>query len=206
MSAPRAKLAALAFIITAAAAAFCQRPSEVISVSGPRPVDAAIRELQRRYGWVVTYEEYPLQFSGDVEDVTAKVRKDLKPGEVPEPSKRVLISRDRAFTFAYDPPEDLSSVPAQKGLLQRLLQENAKAGVSPTFELREDKGRLHVVPAHMRDASGAVGSINPILDAKVTIPAAERSGGQFLDALLESVSSGSGQHVNFGMMPINILS
>ena len=48
----------------------------IIDVEGLRPLDVALSELRTRHGWAITYEELPLQYSGDTVDVTLRVRKD----------------------------------------------------------------------------------------------------------------------------------
>lgn len=205
MSRRGAKLAACLAMVIIAAAAFGQEPKDVISVSGSRPVDEAIRELQRRYGWMVTYEEYPLQFSGDLEDVTTKVRKDLRPGEIPDASKRVLISKERSLTLTYELPEEVKSLLPSKLVVRQLLEQNASSGSSPVFELREGNDRLHVIATQVRNASGELGPIHPILDTIVSIPPEERTGTQLIRALLDAVNRSSGPHLAFGIAPDNIL-
>src|SRR5437879_2804770 len=47
-----------------------------ITVNDPRPLAAAITELELRHGWVITYEDPPYEYAADVRDVTGVVRKD----------------------------------------------------------------------------------------------------------------------------------
>src|SRR5262245_60382762 len=56
-----------------------------ISVNDQRPVALAAETLEKKYGWIITYEDPPYNES-ELVDVTDKVRRDLdkfKPGQAP---------------------------------------------------------------------------------------------------------------------------
>lgn len=61
-------------------------------VSGPRPVASALFALSMQHGYVISYEDPMFVYSGDLEDVTNQVRRDLdqyEQGKAP----RVISSR-----------------------------------------------------------------------------------------------------------------
>ena len=86
-------------VLTVAGSAMHKRNKDQLSVNDPRPVALAAETLEKKYGWIVTYEDPPYAYDGDLVDVTEKVRKDLdkfKPGEAP----RVFIPTKRRETFS----------------------------------------------------------------------------------------------------------
>ena len=104
-----------------------------------------------------------------------------------------------------DPPADLNDVAARKQVLQQLVNGDAKAGFSPAFELRESEGRLHVVPTRVRDQSGVLRPISPLLDTRVAIPVEQRNGNRFIHDLVDAISQSIGRQVIVGITPANIL-
>src|SRR5271167_823085 len=89
-----------------------QKP-EATSVVGPRPVRDVILQWEKQYGWVITYEDPRFEYAGDLEDVTAKVRKDLTPGEPIDPNKRIIGARAQQLSVTYNTPKSESDVAAR---------------------------------------------------------------------------------------------
>jgi hypothetical protein len=79
-----------------------QEPSrENLSVNGARPVKLAAETLEKKYGWIITYEDPPYAHESELIDVTEKVRRDLdkfKPGEAP----KVFTPKGGQLAFEYD--------------------------------------------------------------------------------------------------------
>jgi hypothetical protein len=67
-----------------------------IEVLEPRPLAAAILEVERRFGWVVTYEDPPYELQSEIADVAAAVRRDGR-FDIP-----VLVPREKYFAFEFD--------------------------------------------------------------------------------------------------------
>jgi len=79
-----------------------QEPSkESLSVNGARPVKLAAETLEKKYGWIITYEDPPYVHETELVDVTEKVRRDLdkfKPGHAP----KVFTPKGGELAFEYN--------------------------------------------------------------------------------------------------------
>ena len=127
--------------------------SRTTSVTSPRPVQEVILQWEKQYGWVITYEDPHFEYAGDLEDVTTRVRKDLKPGEPIDPSKRIIGARERQLSVTYRAPKSPSDSAARLEATKQLVNVYAQIAGN-TFRLLQSNTRVHVVPEMVRDASG----------------------------------------------------
>src|SRR6266850_1436693 len=78
---------------------------ETLTVNSGRPVAEAAWELEKKYGWVITYEDPIYVNSGEIVDVTTQVRRDLdhyKPGEAP----RVFVPKGGELSISFNVNSD----------------------------------------------------------------------------------------------------
>jgi hypothetical protein len=176
--------------------------SEVISVVGPRPVRDVILQWEKRYGWVITYEDPRFEFTDDLEDVTLRVRKDLKPGEPVDPSKRIIGARERQLSVSYQVPEGANDAGARLEAANQLVKAFAQ-GAGNTLFVSESGTRAHISPGLIRDVNGKLQHSHPILDTIISVPAQNRNGGEFLHALCDALTSATGYTVFLGLIPGN---
>jgi hypothetical protein len=163
-----------------------------ISINDPRPLALAAETLEKKYGWIITYEDPPYVNESELVDVTDKVRRDLdkfEPGKAP----RVLIPRGGTLTFEYSIDPSTKTPPDSAVVVQQLLDAYAGAGNPGLFRLDRDGARLHIL------ASPSV------LDAAITLPAKKRNGLELLDAFCSAVSQASGTRVVMATVPLNLL-
>ena len=96
-------LCIVAFALAAQAGGALQgKTAQIIidDVHDARPLATAVRELEKRYGWIITYEEVPPEF--DLLDVTASVRKDYDPTKA---QLKILTRRAMPLRFTYNVPD-----------------------------------------------------------------------------------------------------
>jgi hypothetical protein len=137
----RYQVDALAFLVLfagAASGALQQDETVTIHVSDARPLASAIKELEDRYGWVITYEDPRYVDASDVEDVTWR-RKDL------DFTKKVLAPRGGPFSFRYPVPAGVDA-PDASALLGKLLEEYHRTGYPGVFRLARTGSVFHIVP------------------------------------------------------------
>jgi hypothetical protein len=177
-----------------------QQPSkESLSVNDARPVALAAEKLEKKYGWIITYEDPPYEHESELVDVTEQVRRDLdkfEPGQAP----KVLVPKGGELAFEYD------TEPADSGVVvQQLLDTYASAGNPVMFRLERDGERLHLIGAASKDKNGVLVSRQSVLDSAITVPAKKRNGLELLDVFCAAVSEASGTRVMVGMAPLNLL-
>ena len=85
----------LAAVITLCDGRLSAAQTSEITVSDGRQLASAIRELERRHGWIITYEDPPYEFPPEVVDVTKSVQKVVVPSRAP-----TLVPRGGTFINA----------------------------------------------------------------------------------------------------------
>jgi hypothetical protein len=190
-------------IVTVAGSGTHRPGKDQLSVNDPRPVALAAETLEKKYGWIITYEDPPYVHESEFVDVTEKVRRDLdkfKPGQAP----KVFIPKggDLAFEYSIDPA---TKRPADSAVVvQELLDAYAIAGNPGVFRLDRDGVRLHIVASGVKGKDGALVSHRPVLDAPITVPAQKRNGLELLEAFCSALSQASGTKVVLGSAPLNL--
>jgi hypothetical protein len=155
---------------------------ETFTVADPRPVSAAIDTLASKYGWLVTYEDPPYAYAADI-----------------EPVMRVPLGGRFGITYVISPA---TLEPNETEVLQSTL-EAARQSTGIVFEMRNSAHRIHIVPAKVRDASGKLVQVIPVLDAHITLPDQNQNALGALVAICEAVSRMTGEHVIPGTTPLH---
>lgn len=168
-------------------------------VDFPRPVSAAVLQVERHFGRVVTYEDLSYVAPGEIVDVTEEVRRD---GRV---SKRVLSMRSHSISLAYTPRESSAEAQVEEVLAQLLAEWNG-SGHSGEFRAETVEGGHHVIPVARKGKSGSTEAYTSPLDTPITIPYEERDGLETMFVVARAISDSAGRRVNPGMMPMNRLS
>ena len=138
-----------------------QEPRWLI-VDDPRPVQVAVAELEKRYGWLVTYEDPPYQFAGELEDVSKL------------PGRPFMDLRHQHLELA-SPLPPLSDNPNPLTLLNAVIVADANRVGHSRFALRSSPFGIHVVPTAFRDTNGIWSVTASILDALIEMPPGELS-------------------------------
>ena len=175
-----------------------QRMVEV-TVDDPRPLMAVIDQLERRFGWVVTYEDPPFVHPSDLQDQAVYNREPANPSRPKMP-----IPRGGPFTFSYAMPEQ--SVNARKAALDTLIQDYGIATKQPgAFRLLETTGVTHVVPSRKKNIRGDLEACGSILDTSVRLPEGSRTVAALLREVTDAVGSAVGIRVGIFSIPQNLL-
>jgi hypothetical protein len=162
-----------------------------VVVDDPRPVAMAIQTLVSEYGYVITYEDPRYSFEGDLQDVTAQVRRDLSkyaPDKVP----KVIGPLGGKLTLNVPPvttSQDIASA------LNQLIQ--FKTGNGGHFRVQQTAGVFHVIPTEVRDVNGNWATNPSILDIPISMSLEKRTEYGTLDAICKAV--GLAAHVNIRM-------
>jgi hypothetical protein len=185
-------------VVTASATGAAQVQQGAITVDDPRPLASAVAELEKRHGWVVTYEDPPYESAGDVRDVTGAVRKDS------DLSKTVLVPNGGLFVFNYV-LANLAGSPDPQTVLPALLDAYHLSGNPGMFRLLRTESVFHVVPATSQNSRGGVAPRTSRLDVLINIRAQDRSALEMLQAILRAVSESTGTNLVVGTVPTNLL-
>jgi len=193
-------LSALAFLVLfagAASGALQQDETVTIHVSDARPLASAIKEIEDRYGWVITYEDPRYVDASDVEDVTWR-RKDL------DFTKKVLAPRGGPFSFRYPVPAGVDA-PDASALLGKLLEEYHRTGYPGVFRLARTGSVFHIVPSASRNTLGQLEPWSSPLNARISIANNERTAFDMLEAIAAAVSRSGSVKVGVASAPLNLM-
>jgi hypothetical protein len=172
-----------------------------LSVTDARPVAKALEELERRYGWVITYED-PVYDSTEAIDVTAQVRKDG--GRNGEP--RVLIPKGGPLSITYEVDPNTKLPLDRDAVVQKVLDANQPAGSVARFRLEREKDghMLHVIPTVNKTSAGELVPHTSVLDAVISLSQGDRTRLQTMDALCDAISQATQTKVEVGSAPLNL--
>jgi hypothetical protein len=191
----------IATILTVASSGMHEPNKDQISVNDPRPVALAAETLEKKYGWIITYEDPPYAHESELVDVTEKVRRDLdklKPGQAP----KVFIPKGGDLTFEYSIDPGTKKPVDSAVVVQQLLDAYAIAGNPGVFRFDRDGARLHIFAVAVKGKDGALVSRRSVLDVPITLPAQKRNGLELLDAFCSALSQAGGTRVVLASAPL----
>jgi hypothetical protein len=173
-----------------------------IDVSDPRPLARAIYTLEQRYGWVITYEDPPYVYVGDIADVTPLVANDY--GSRPS-RPRVLIPAGGSFAFTYTVLDGANPAPDERALLEGLLAAYHSGARPSAFDLTRTGAVFHVTPSMSRNVAGNVETRASILNTAISLAAEDRTALAMVVAIANEVGRSVGVDVVPGTMPLSLL-
>ena len=177
---------------------------EKLTVDDGRPVAEAAAELEKRYGWVITYEDPIYVNDRQIADVTLQVRRDLdkyKPGEAP----KVLVPKAGKLSISFNVQSDTGRpVNAAPAIVRQLLNSNDCAGYAGRFRLKMNGEIMHIIPTAYKSKSGALVRQQAVFDSVITIPSQDRTVLQSLELLCDAISRPTVVKVVLGTIPQNL--
>lgn len=168
---------------------------ETLRVDAPRPLAEAVSRLQARYQTVITYEDAPVEASGDI---------DVQPASVPRAAGAPPFLIPRGGIFAFEVPSRASQVPVDEVVRDTLRRYNA-SGYPGTYELRRVGSTLHVVPIASRGEDGLPRTRVSLLDTIVGVEGGRYDGRQLTTVVLEAVGRERRVRVGLGTVTTSIL-
>jgi len=171
---------------------------ERLFVENGRPLAEAILMLEKRFRTVITYEDPPYVYRGDIADVTESTRRDLDkypPGKAP----RVFVPTGGRLEFVIVQRPD--GPPDARDTLENLVSEYALTIPAARFRIGTSANAFHAIPISVRNPAGRLSSQTALLDAAITLPAKERNGVQAIRDFCAEVSRMTHTRVVDGTMP-----
>lgn len=165
-------------------------------VDYPRPVAAAVRQVETHFAHVVTYEDTRYVNPGDILDVTEEISRDRAS------TKRIYARKPGTINFSFAP----SSEPAAHQILQVLRGLIAHAngkGLFGKFAVEPGDGAYHIIPVAIRGKKGSLEAYASPLETYISFAADNEDGLELMFRLADTISSFSGVKVRAGTMPLN---
>jgi hypothetical protein len=175
-----------------------QVPFRIQVADYPRPISEAVRQIEKHFGRVVTYEDIRYVHAADIVDVTARVRRD---GDM---SKRVLAMRSGSIDVTYSAPPGTSVERQVEEVLETVIAQSRAAGNTGDFRVERTSGAYHVVPVAMKGKSGVMEPYVSPLDTRITLPRREERAAEMMGRVSQAITSRSRVTVTEGVFPINL--
>ena len=157
-----------------------------INADSPRPLEQALDALQRKYGWVVNYEDPQYVAMADyIENAGAD-------------HSRIPAGRDFSVEFPTGTTEER--------VLRLVVDAYNKSSNPGHFEVRQlADGNFDVVGTEALDEKGKILAQQIPLDISVTLPTEERSINETVDRICEEVTKQLHYDFNLGISPRSFL-
>jgi hypothetical protein len=179
--------------------AWAQQEIRISVVDYPRPIVPAVRQIEKHFGRVVTYEDTRYVNSTEIVDVTVQFSRNA------DKTKRILQMRSGSIVLAYTPRSGTIDDQVEEVLQEVLTRSNA-AGNTGDFRVQRVSGGYHIVPVAMVGKSGAMEPYASPLESRITLTSQPEDGLEMMVRLTRAVSEQSGITVSSGVMPMNLMS
>jgi hypothetical protein len=166
-----------------------------VQANDPLPLLQAISDLRLEYGWRINWEWAPAYSHFDLVDATDPKWRAAHPGE-----KGATRPAGGLFTATFPEPKEASDTGAERDALARLVDEYNATDNPGKYVLRVDAdGQFTVVGTRIRDETGALQEIQPLLDTPVTLAKAPRNVYDTIESILGALQSVTGKKVLFAV-------
>jgi hypothetical protein len=173
-------------LLSPVASTAMQTDSDQIVFDDPRPLAAAVLELEHRCHCVITYEDVKWTQS-QVEDAAV----------VPNRSSgglRAQVPQGRPLTVTLSRKIDAAIPGEMPAVFQAVFEAFEQSGNPGAFRVVSTGASFHVVPAE-----------HALFDVRITVPARTRSVAQALPEILAEAGAASGNRILVGRVPVNLL-
>jgi hypothetical protein len=162
------------------------------------PIAEAAKQVERRFGRVVTYEGVVYVAPSDFVDSTDQV------ANINPRATNVRVLRGDSIRLAYVSRYEALDDQAGEALTQLLAVWNG-GNHSGKFRVERVAGGYHVIPVARRGLDETTEPYSSPLDTRITVPIADRDGAETIAVLAQAITDASGRSVHPGRLPINHL-
>lgn len=170
-----------------------QSKRDITVVQKARPIAEAIRQLDDSEHWLISYEDQPYAYPGDLEDLTYAIAAEKHLTVTPN-TKHFIGPRQSSVSLTYlrsDPPSLV---------LSRLLSRYAESN-GTVFKVLSANDRLIVVPERVLNSSGKLQEVLPVFSTPINLGLMDRDAGQMLQSICDALSEAAGTRVFVGVAP-----
>ena len=193
-------LAALLWAIPAASPAAAQAQKSVeVAVDSPRRLLDALYKLEKRLGWVLTYEDPEWTFAGDLQDRSVLL------GQPYDATRPDPVPKGGPFKFSFPVTARLTTAEGRAELVQALLHDyHLLPDHHGEFTMIQTADAIHVVPAQAKNAQGQLETRTSLLDTPIQLAAGTRSAMAVTQEVINAVASATGKKVGVFLVPTNL--
>lgn len=166
----------------------------------PATLFTAISAIREQYDWGISWEAAPGYSRFDVVDATGPKWRAAHPY-----AKGVTRPSGGRFVSTFPEMEDMSLISARAEVLTKVVQDyNASDNPGKYVLLANPDGQFTLVGTQVRDDTGALQSVTPLLDTPVTLGDEPRNVYDTVRAILAALSARTGRRVIIMSVPNNL--
>ena len=169
-------------------------------VNDPRPVAEAVIQLMARHPVVITYEDPPYQYAGDLKDVTDEIRNPQAPARTD--GRRTFVPVGGQLEVRYSVSSSSNKPTDLRGTLESIVQYKAALPAGGRFRVEQSGSVFHVIGSQVRDATGQWVEHRSVLDVPITLKSGDRSGYKTVLEILDEVTAKTG--VKFAVSAMSV--
>lgn len=181
--------------------AIIEHNNAVVTVvaNDPKPLFQAISAIREEYGWRINWEGAPGYSRFDVVDATGPKWRAAHPF-----AKGVTRPAGSRFICSFSETEDMFALSAGPAVLTKVVQDYNGTDNPGKYDLLAfPDGQFTVVGTQVRDETGALRAVTPLLDTPVTIVKEPRSVYDTVKAILAVLTSTTGKNAIIMSVPNN---
>jgi hypothetical protein len=166
-----------------------------IAANSPRPLEQVLDALQKKYGWVVNYEDPQFMSKPDVVATPAAGEHNA--------ASNVPARMPGGGAFSVEFPAD---APEEGKILQIVVDAYNRSDNPGRFELRSSKeGAFFVVGTQARDARGQISHQRAVFDAPITVVRGEKMASDTVNLICKKVTALRGVAVTVAISPRKVM-
>jgi hypothetical protein len=172
--------------------AMIQHSGEVVTVTAnsPVPLFQVISGIREEYGWRINWESAPGYSRFDLVDDTGPKWRAAHPD-----AKGVTRPAGGVFVASFPEPTDTSAA-AERDVLEKVIQEYNATENPGKYALRADTdGQFAVVGTQVRDETGALRELPPLLDTPVSMSRTTSDFDDAIRSILAALQSATGTRI-----------
>jgi hypothetical protein len=171
-----------------------------LSANDPRPLAQALDALQKKYGWLVNYEDPQYVSKLDLVEVT-------NPPQHRNAHSDVKVPYPAGGAFSLDFPNGVApnSPPDEQAALQLLVDTYNRSNNPGRFELRKTaEQKFDIVGSSAHDVKGNISQQTILLDLPITLADQQRSAFKTLEQICLQVTERRHIKVAVGVFPMSL--
>ena len=174
------------------------------SVNSGRPVTEIVQQISDRTGVVITYEDPPILFPGEIDDVTAEVARDPDAALVRN-GRGVLVPKNKVLEWTEQTTSTVPTIGQVEVSLLDLLRVHNATDAGGKLKLVRDGDILHVVPTRTKLENGQWWDVFSVMDVPITVAPEQRSVDDQLDAIFHAIGKKLGVFIRIVRSPVNTI-
>jgi len=170
-----------------------------LSAQGSTPLATVSADLEKRFGWVITYEDPVYEHSSDVEQVTNLSRRSNDSSGRP-----ILSPRPGAFAVDIELAPGRTTPANPLECVRRIVEAYNVSGNPGRFRVAQTDGMLHVLPIASNGVDGQIIRRRSILETPISITPGPHNAAAFLKEVVTAVESSNGVKIAIMSAPANL--